>query len=143
MATIKQVYAASAVVGFVTNAINSAATDVPKLSDEVDNSTNKYLAIDLELNFNWLTGTPDGTVDVYLAASADGTTYADDAETANLLFLASVTPDSATNTNTVTKIIRVEQVPKKWKLLVINTDTLALGATNNTVNYVGVDLSNA
>ena len=143
MATIKQVYAASAVVGFVTNAINSAATDVPKLSDEVDNSTTKYLAMDLELNFNWLTGTPDGPVDVYLVASADGTTYADDAETANLLFLASVTPDSATNTNTVTRIIRVEQLPQKWKLLVINTDTLSLGASNNTVNFVGADLTNA
>jgi len=142
MATIKQTFASSASVGFTTNALNSAASDSEKLSDEVDNSTNKYLAVDLEINLNWLTGTPDGTADVYLVASADGTTYADKAEKANLLFLTSVTPDSATNTNTVTKVIRVEQLPQKWKLLVVNTDTLALGASGNTVNYVGADLTN-
>ena len=141
MATIKQDYAASAAV---TISLNSLASGTAVLSSEIDNATaNKYLAADIEINANWATGTPNGTLDVYLVKSADGTTFADTAELSNLTFLCSVTPDSVTNTNTVTKVIRVEQLPNKWKILAKNTDTLALGASGNSINYVGVSLTNA
>lgn len=139
MANIKQVYGAiSPAINFGT-ALSGLANGSDSLSDAVDNSTNAYLAMDLELSFSWA-GADTGTADIYLAASADGgTTYADETVLSNLLFIGSVTANGTTATE---KVIRVEQLPQHFKIHVVNNGgTGALAAS--TVKYSGLYLSNA
>jgi len=135
MATIKQVYDATAnTAGSWSTLLDGLTSGSVSTSGAEDNSTNKFLAMDLEIKVVAGAGHTSGTFDVYLVRSADNSDFSSDP-----LFLTSVILAAST---TSTKVIRVEQLPKYFKFYVDNNSNDALG-TGSALVYYGVDLSNA
>lgn len=138
MATITQTYASP--VDIVVTGLGSLIDGDNATSAAVDNSTNKYLAIDLKLEFTGAAGSVD-TVDVYLVPSDDNTDFATrstEEGNANMIPLTSV---ALNTTVAVIKIIRFEQVPEYWKLYFENNSGGTLATEE--VTYTGVALANA
>ena len=132
MATIKQSYAAS--VSVLTLGTLASVTGI--LSAEVDNTINLYLSADLEITANITTATK--TVDFYMVGSEDGTNFATTDNVNNLLFIGSLHLVSGV---AQTKVIRVEQLPRKFKIYAYNADATAL--LSGSVDMTGVSLTNA
>lgn len=139
MATIKQVY--DTTDNTVTITLNSLALGTSVLSSALDNSTDKFLAIELEMEITGVNAGNGGTVDLYLIRSNDNTNFSTTSELGNAQFIGSLTQNGTTLAR---KFFRVEQVPAYFKILAKNTDTTyALGSSGNSLSYRGVDLSNA
>jgi hypothetical protein len=133
-------YKASAETALTTelNALANGSASV--LSAEIDNSTNKYLYADMELNLASLTPTAGGFLSLYLVASVDGTNYP--------LWDAGASPGTANNNYLVgtfsTKaaaaaqrlVMRdIELPPGKYKFGIYNGAGVALAASSNTLSW--------
>jgi len=76
-----------------------------------------------------------------MARSNDDTNYSTSIELSNTMFIGSVQVNATT---AVRKFFRIEQVPAYFKIIAVNSHaTIDLGASGNTIQYRGVDLSNA
>jgi len=137
MATILQQYNTSTVVPSFT-ALATLASVTGATSGAVDNTSTKFLALDLELVAGITTAT--STVDFYLVGSEDGTNFAtvSDTEKANVQFIGSISCVSGTPQ---TKVVRIEQIPRQWKIYAYNANGTAL--SSGTVYYSGIALTNA
>jgi len=125
MASIKQAFGTAAILAFSGTAINALTDTSSTLSDEVDNSTDAMLAAEFEVKLDGAAGCVD-TVDLYMARSMDGTDFSDEALLSNLLFMGSVTMNGVA---AVTKVFRIEQLPVKYKVLVVNESAGTLSGT--------------
>lgn len=112
------------------------------LSDEIDNSTNKYIQVDLELVLASaaFTGT-DSIVEVYIVPSVDGTNYPNwtgnvtsDEQENNQYFVAAITTSGATEAQRAA-VQRVPVPPGKYKYGLRNKGGVALAASGNTLKW--------
>jgi len=134
MATTKWA-APEAIQTALTTELNSLGNgSTSSASATVDNETDLYPYIDLELALASLTPTGAPTVDVYLICSLDGTNY-DDLSTNNLgTYLASFAFSTATTAKRC--VLRNLIIPPlKFKIAVANNAGVSLAATSNTVKY--------
>lgn len=125
----------------LTTELNSLANgSVSALSSEIDNSTNKYLFMDLELYLASLTPTTGGYVSVYVVPSEDGTNYpsfdtgASPGDYNGNYFVTSFSTKAATAAQ---RMVRREILvpPGKWKIAVQNSCGAALAASGNTLSW--------
>ena len=108
------------------------------LSDEIDNSTNKYVTADLRLDLGSaaFTGT-DSLIECYLVPSVDGTNFGmwaggatGDEQENNQYFVGSVTTSGATAAQTDLVLRNVVVPPGKYKWGFRNRSNVTLNATN-------------
>ena len=112
------------------------------LSDEIDNSTNKYVLADLELVLGSavFTGT-DSIIEIYLIPSVDGTNYPNwtgnvttDEQENNQYFIASNTTSGATEAQRIVK--RSITLPNgKFKFALRNRAGVTLASSGNTFKW--------
>jgi hypothetical protein len=112
------------------------------LSDEEDNSTNKYMLADIEivLASAAFTGT-SSAIEVYLVPSVDGTNYPNwagnvttDEQENNIHFVGSVLTSGATEAQRL--VIRNVLLPNgKFKFGVRNRGNVTTAASGNTLKY--------
>jgi hypothetical protein len=150
MSTVKTSYDTTT---SITITLASLANTAARESTAVDNTTNLYLDVEVYLAIK--VGTVSGTkaVNVYVAGSADGTNYTDNATGAD----AGITLSSPTNLRLIAVIATptssstykyvigsVAQafgglLPPKWSIVVENQTGAALDSTegNHTKSYRG------
>jgi hypothetical protein len=113
------------------------------LSDEIDNSSNKYALCDMEIYLAALTTTgSDAGIEVYIVPSLDGTNYPDwlgnstsDAQENNNYY-AGFMPVKVVTTTAVRSVLRNVTLPNgKFKFGVRNRANVALAASSNTLKY--------
>jgi len=136
--------AAEAAISFTgTRTLVSLANEEwTDLSDEIDNSTNKYIMVDLRivLASAAFTGT-DSLIEVFLVPSVDGTTYPTwtgdgiVAEQENQVFYVNSAPTTGTTAaqNMVMRNITLPNGKYKWG--VRNRTNIALAASGNTIYW--------
>jgi hypothetical protein len=108
------------------------------LSDEIDNSTNKYVTMDIAIDLGSaaFTGT-DSIIEVYVVPSVDGTNFGmwtgnvttDEQENVQY-FVGSVTTSGATEAQTDLTLRNVVVPPGKYKFGFRNRSNVTLNATN-------------
>jgi len=124
-------------------ALNSAVdNEFTDLSDEIDNSTNKYRFVDLHfvLASAAFTGTDSG-IEAFLIPTVDGTNYpnwtgnvATDEQENDLYFVGFVSTTGATAAQRMT--LRGVELPSgKYKFAFRNRGNIALAASGNTVAW--------
>ena len=131
MATIKQVFGSNTsltVAGLATLASGGTA-----VSNEVNNSVDLNLAVDIEVNCACI----DGTLDMYMMRSNETGDYQSTDELSNMLFIGSVTNGGTTPSKTY----RVEQLPKFYQLVFINSSG-SNALTAGTINLTSANLTN-
>jgi hypothetical protein len=123
----------------IDSALDNEWTD---LSDEIDNSSLKYLFADLELVLGSaaFTGT-DSSIEVYLVPSVDGTNYPDwvgnvtsDEQENNKHFIGSMVTSGATAAQRMT-LRAIAMPPGKFKFGLRNRANVTLAASGNTLKY--------
>lgn len=134
---------ASAVTWASGQSIDSLTNDeYTDLSDEIDNSTNKYLYADLQvvLGSAAFTGT-DSTLEVYIVRSVDGTTYPTwtGNGTANKqentpFFVGQVMTTGSTAAQAMV-LDSIELPPGKFKFGFRNRCNVTLAASGNTISW--------
>lgn len=103
-------------------------------SGAIDNETDLYQYINLELVLASLTPTGTPSVDIYLIATADGTNYEDASTSNGGSYLASFT----FSTSTAAKRCVLKNLvipPLKFKLVAVNNAGPALPGSGNTIKY--------
>lgn len=126
-----------------TQTLNSLAdNEYTNLSDEVDNSTNKYLFADFYADLASFGSTGiDSGMELYLVPSVDGTNYPawtgndtnDQGE--NALFFVGFMPFTAVTGAQKCILRNVQLPPGKWKVGVRNRAGTSLGASGNTLYW--------
>ena len=113
------------------------------LSDEIDNSTNKYMFADIEvvLASAAFTGT-DSTIEIYIVPCIDGTNYPNwtgdvitDEQENNPYYIGSVTTSGATEAQRLTSLRNIALPNGKYKYGVRNRTNVALAASGNTLKW--------
>lgn len=114
------------------------------LSDEIDNSTNKYLFADIEVYLGSMTAgtTGDEAIEIYIVPTVDGTNYPDwsgnstaDAQENNIYFVGSV-PIDQSGAATKRGVLRAVALPPgKFKMGVRNRTNATLAASGSTLKY--------
>jgi hypothetical protein len=135
VATTAKWLAPEAIASALTTELNALANgSASSASAAIDNETDLYQYIHLELVLASLTPTGTPSVDIYLVATADGTNY-EDVSTSNAgSYLASFTFSTATAAKRcVLKNLVIP--PLKFKLVAVNNAGPSLGATLNTLKY--------
>lgn len=122
--------------------VSLADNEWTSLSDEVDNSTTKYLFADLELVLASaaFTGT-DSMVEIYIVPTVDGTNYPNwtdnvttDEQENNQYYVGSVTTSGATEAQRLA--LRNVALPNgKFKFGVRSRAGVALAASGNTLKW--------
>lgn len=145
MANIKNEYNTS---GTLTITIASLANGSGRCSTAVDNSTNKFIDIDVGVKVkSGASGTSStGYVSVYIVESYDGTSYDDsfagsDAAftPVNARFLGNI--NVVANATTYIKTFSLAEIganlPKKWAIAIVNNSGAALDSTagNHEIKY--------
>ncbi len=134
--------AAQAVVFSGTQQIDSALdNEWTNLSDEIDNSLNKYMMMDLELVLGSAVFISTSVMEIYLIPSIDDTNYplwvgdatADQQEN-NQYFIGSVTLSDATEAQRVS-LRSVAMVAGKFKFGIRSRAGVTLNATGNTLKW--------
>ena len=115
--------------------LNSLANNGRVLSSEINNSSDKYYYVDLELKVTYGTGpTAGNTVDLYLISSQDdGTTYPD-GDSSNDAPANTKVASFPLKNNTSAQIIPFRGVPLppgKHKYLIKNTSGQTMAASGN------------
>lgn len=130
-----------AIATALTTDLNSLANgSASALSAEIDNSTNKYLYADMELNLASLTPTAGGYVALYLVPSVDGTNYplfdtgASPGTANNNYFAGSFSTKAAAAAQRIA-MREIQLPPGKYKLAVYNGAGVALAASGNTLSW--------
>jgi hypothetical protein len=112
------------------------------LSDAIDNSTNKYVMVDIEivLGSAAFTGT-DSMIEIYLVPSVDGTNYGDwtgnvttDEQENNKYYVGQVTTSGATAAQRMT-LREVKIPPGLYKYGFRSRAGVSLAASGNTVKW--------
>lgn len=112
------------------------------LSDEIDNSTNKYTEVDLRIPLGSATFTgADSAIEVYLVPSVDGTNYpkwtgnvSTDEQQNNEFFVDSATTTGATEAQEL--VLRNIMIPPgKYKYGFRNRSNVTLAASGNTPQW--------
>jgi len=137
-------FAAAASVSFSgTQTINSLTdNEYTDLSDEIDNSTNKYVFVDLELVLGSaaFTGTDSG-IEVYIVPSIDGTNYptwtgngtSDEQE--NNPYYVGFIPTTGTTAAQRGVLMRVRLPNGKYKYGIRNRGNVTLASSGNTLSW--------
>lgn len=135
---------AAAAVSWASGQTLNSLTDneFTDLSDEIDNSTNKYKYADLyfDIASAAFTGTDSG-IEAYLIPSVDGTNYptwtgngtTDEQE--NTLFLVGFAPFTGTTAAQDAVITRIRLPQGKYKFGFRNRGNIGLAASGNTVYW--------
>ena len=154
MANIKQEFGASTAI---TITLASLAEAAARKSAAVDNGTDKFLDVLVQLNIKLQAGTPasDKAINIYVAGSEDGTDYTDnytDGDAAltlrsptNLRLIGVIdTPDSGGLTYKSHPMSISAAfggvMPRKWGIVVENKTNIAFSATegDHTKEYSGI-----
>jgi hypothetical protein len=123
--------------------LNSAASNEwTDLSDEIDNSTNKYWAVDLDISLASAAFTGAGSgIEVYLVPSVDGTNYptwvgdvTTEQQVNNQYFAAFGRTTGTTAAQRIT-ITGIELPSGKYKWAFRNRGGIALASSGNTVSW--------
>lgn len=143
MADLKQAFGASTAI---TITLASLASGSARQSAVVDNASNLFLDVMVNLSVKLASGSPGGerTVYVYVYGSEDGTNYTDNATGSD----AAITMRSPTNLRPLGIINTPDSgaltyksgpmsvaaafggvIPRKWGIVVVNNTGLALSAT--------------
>lgn len=142
--TLSGYFAAAATVAFSgTQTINSLTdNEYTDLSDAIDNSTDKYAFVDLELVLGSaaFTGTDSG-VELYLVPSVDGTNYptwagngtADEQE--NTVFFVGFFPLTGTTAAQRATLLRVPLPNGLYKYGLRNRGNVTLAGSGNTLKW--------
>lgn len=112
------------------------------LSDAIDNGTNKYLTVDIELYLASAAFTgSDSTLSLYLLPSVDGTNYPNwtgnvttDEQENNQYYVCSFTTSGATEAQRMTHRGLIVP-PGLYKYGVRNTSGVTLAASGNTLKW--------
>lgn len=91
-------------------------------SSAIDNSSDKFIDADLTIKSNG-TASSTGLLEIYLLASNDNTDFTD---SANAKLIGTVLMNGTT---AVKKVIRIYDLPKHYKIRVVNNSGAALSAT--------------
>ena len=123
----------------VTIALNGVSDGADILSDELNNSVNLFLMDDLEINLQGGNAGETGSVTIYMLRG-NATGELDDI--GNALRLTRVNLNGAT---AVRKVIRVDDIPKFYKLRAVysSSGAYALGASGNSMAFLGVNIQDA
>lgn len=136
--------AAAAVVFSGTQQLNSLTdNEYTDLSDEIDNSTNKYAFVDLYLDLaSAAFATPaDCGVEVFIVPSVDGTNYptwtgnTTTDQVHNSLFLAAYIPLTGATAAQKGVAVRVPLPNGKYKYGIRNRGNVTTAASGNTLNW--------
>jgi len=154
MADLKQAFGASTAITITLASLASASA---RQSAVVDNASNLFLDVMVNLSVKLASGSPGGerTVYVYVYGSEDGTSYTDNATGSD----AAITMRSPTNLRPLGIINTPDSgaltyksgpmsvaaafggvIPRKWGIVVVNNTGLALSATegDHAKTYTGV-----
>ena len=157
MADIKQAFGSSTAI---TITLASLANGSARQSAAIDNSTDKFLDVLVQLSIKLATGTPSAgqNINIYVYGSEDGTKYTDNATGANAAITLRnptnlkeagsanpiQTPDSGGLTYTSEPFSIASLfggvMPRKWGVVVSNDTGLAFasGEGNHTKKYTGI-----
>jgi hypothetical protein len=134
MATLKWV-APEATATALTTDLNSLANGgLSAVSAAVDNETDLYQYLELELVLASLTPTGTPSCSVLLIKSVDGTNYEDSTTSALHTVIATLPFSTATGAKRVCQA-NIQVPPCKFKLAVLNNAGVALAASGNTLKY--------
>lgn len=135
--------AATALAWTSGQSLDSAAIDEwTDLSDEIDNSTDKYFFADLEIVLGSAAFTGNfSTIEIYLVPSVDGTNFGDwtgnvateEPENKQYFVGSVVTSGSTAAQRLIKRNIALPNGKYKWAFR--NKSGVALAATGNTVKY--------
>lgn len=124
--------------------LNSLSDDeYTDLSDEIDNSTNKYLSVDLLITLASaaFTGT-DSILEIFLVRSVDGTTYPNwtgnvttDEQENDQYLVGAVKTSGATEANTINTVQPILLPPGKYKWGFRNRTGVSTAASGNTAEW--------
>lgn len=114
------------------------------LSDEIDNSTLRYMLADFQLDLGSITAgtTGDEAVELYIIPCIDGTNYPDwlgnsisDAQENNQYYVGSFTIKQSGAATKRSNLRAVSMPNGKFKIGVRNRCNVALAASGNTIKY--------
>ena len=136
MANLKPVYASESTI--IDTGLNSLASGSGAGSSEVDNSSNRYL--DLRIDVEMAAAAANtGYVDIYLQ---EGSTTAKLSTTANKGNMRHIGSLQLNGTTTVRKSFFAKNASEFWGARAENTSGGALAASGNTVKYTGINYEN-
>ena len=135
MSTTAKWAAPEAIASALTTGLDSLANgSASAASAAIDNETDLYQYINLELVLGSLTPTGTPSVDIYLLATLDGTNYDDSSPSNGGSYLASFSFSTATAAKRcVLKNLVIP--PLKFKLVAVNNAGPSLASSGNTVKY--------
>lgn len=135
MATTQKWVAPETIASALTTELNSLANgSLSSLSAAIDNATDLYQYMSLELNLASLTPVAPNRCDIYLFPSIDGTNYADGSISLSQCFLCSilVTTGAGVKLSTAVNLLIP---PLKFKLGLYNQTGVSLAASGSTLEY--------
>jgi hypothetical protein len=129
-------YKASATT-YLSTELNSLGDGANKLGAAIDNSTNKYLFHDIEINLASAVFTDNPHIKIYQLASVDGTNYPDGDDTTDPVDTNPVyTAGIRTATAAQRLVIRDVALPNGlFKYLLMSEAGVALASSGNTMKY--------
>lgn len=138
MADVKLAYGTATSITITLNSLGSGSLAV---ATAVDNTSDLFEDVLIELNLDPGTTAAPFAVNVYASISLDGTNYSDQTNVENMAFLGSIYTPSTTALRA--RGMSLAQacggvVPPKWALVVQNASGAALAASGNSAQYRGV-----
>lgn len=144
MPTVKTNYGAATAFANASN-LNSAAAASYQNLGTVENTSNLYLDYLVEVGVTTGASTPSGNQQIVIFAidSVDGTNYSDSSLDANLVLLGAISVTVA-STGYRGKAMSVAAAfggtcPPKFQVIAKIDDGVALAASGNSAQYVGVN----
>lgn len=119
------------VTGLDTTSMGAVAGGGTITSSAIDNSTAQAPAMKVIATFNW-DASSTGSADLYLIESGDNSTFSTTNSLSDMRYIGTV---SASTTSTSTKVLDVGNLPKYWKIHVVNNDATNGFNTASTVEY--------
>ena len=138
MASIFKWVAPESIATALTTDLNSLANgSYSAASAAIDNETDLYTHLDLEVYLGSLTPTGTPTVSAYLVPSVDGTNYTDGGGATappieTLIAVLSLSTSTGAKYRSATNI---PIPPLKFKLILLNSSGVALASSGNTLKY--------
>lgn len=121
----------------ITTGMNGLGSNGSAESAEIDNGTTRHLGMEIECEFA-AAGANSGFVSVYIAEGQVSGSLATGVVPQNMRVVGTV---QLNGTTLVRKMLRVNGISKYLKIVVINTSGGGLAATNNRIDYVGLNLT--
>lgn len=121
----------------LTITLASLATGAAADSAAVDNATERYFDADLKLALVGAAAGNTGLCELYLLRSLDGIDFTD---SVNAELVGTV---KMNGTATVRKTLRIRELPRAWKLRLINMSGASLAASGHGAEIQGIRYSDA